>query len=59
MNDSSNYVPPEVWKWEKQVVENLPIINRPIAGATHDKELPVGKHPLQLYSLAQLLTASR
>ncbi len=51
MNDSSNYIPPEVWKWEKQSGGKFTNINRPIAGATHDKELPVGKHPLQLYSL--------
>ena len=46
------YVPPRVWTWDKDGGGNWSKINRPIAGATHDKELPVGKHPLQLYSLA-------
>ncbi len=52
MTDSSDYMPPKVWTWNKgsggSPVTNL---NRPIAGATHEKELPVGRHPLQLYSL--------
>jgi len=48
----SEYTPPEVWKWESKNGGQFANINRPIAGATHDKELPVGKHPLQLYSLA-------
>tara|TARA_B100000676_G_C17996091_1_gene797909 strand:+ start:539 stop:1414 length:876 start_codon:yes stop_codon:yes gene_type:complete len=52
MNDSSAYVPPKVWKWEKESGGHFASINRPIAGPTHDKELPIGKHPLQLYSLA-------
>jgi GST-like protein len=52
MNDSSTYVLPRVWKWEKESGGRFANINRPIAGPTHDKELPVGKHPLQLYSLA-------
>jgi GST-like protein len=47
-----NYQPPEVWRWEKQSGGTWANINRPIAGPTHEKELPVGKHPLQLYSLA-------
>ena len=51
MSDSSDYVPPKVWKWENQSGGKFTNINRPIAGATHEKELPVGKHPLQLYSL--------
>jgi len=51
MNDSTTYTPPEVWHWEKESESRFANINRPIAGATHDKELPVGKHPLQLYSL--------
>ncbi len=46
------YTPPKVWKWEAENGGEWAKLNRPIAGATHDKELPVGKHPLQLYSLA-------
>ncbi|MET0249014.1 MAG: glutathione-dependent disulfide-bond oxidoreductase [Sphingobium sp.] len=46
------YVPPRVWTWDKDNGGAFASINRPIAGATHDRELPVGKHPLQLYSLA-------
>ncbi len=46
------YTPPKVWTWEKGNGGAFATINRPIAGPTHDKELPVGKHPLQLYSLA-------
>ena len=52
MTDSSSYVPPRVWTWDTESGGTFASINRPIAGATHDKELPVGKHPLQLYSLA-------
>ncbi|MDA9091403.1 hypothetical protein N9J84_04775, partial [Porticoccaceae bacterium] len=48
---SSNYVPDKVWTWDKDVGGKFAAINRPTAGASHDKELPVGKHPLQLYSL--------
>lgn len=48
----SNYVPPKVWTWEQKSGGEFASINRPIAGATHDKDLPVGKHPLQLHSLA-------
>ena len=48
----SDYVPPKVWTWDKESGGRFASINRPIAGPTHDKELPVGKHPLQLYSLA-------
>ena len=51
MSDSTEYVPPKVWTWENQSGGKFTNINRPIAGATHEKELPVGKHPLQLYSL--------
>jgi len=47
----SSYTPPKVWKWEAQEQGRFTNINRPIAGPTHEKELPVGKHPLQLYSL--------
>ena len=45
------YVPPKVWTWNKESGGRFASINRPVAGPTHDKELPVGKHPLQLYSL--------
>lgn len=48
---SDSYKPPKVWKWDQQSGGRFANINRPIAGATHDKELPVGEHPLQLYSL--------
>ena len=51
MSDSTEYIPPKVWTWENQSGGKFTNINRPIAGATHEKELPVGKHPLQLYSL--------
>lgn len=47
----ADYVPPKVWKWEKGNGGNFASINRPIAGPTHDKDLPRGKHPFQLYSL--------
>ncbi len=49
---NSSYTPPRVWKWEPGGGGRFANINRPIAGPTHEKELPVGKHPLQLYSLA-------
>ncbi len=52
MSDSSDYVPPEVWTWNKASGGRFANINRPISGSTHDKDLPVGRHPLQLYSLA-------
>jgi GSH-dependent disulfide-bond oxidoreductase len=52
MADETPYVPPEVWTWNKANGGEFANINRPIAGPTHDKDLPVGKHPLQLYSLA-------
>lgn len=51
MTDNT-YVPPKVWTWEQQNGGEFASINRPIAGATHDKELSVGEHPFQLYSLA-------
>jgi GSH-dependent disulfide-bond oxidoreductase len=51
MTDSSDYVPPKVWTWNKPSGGAFANINRPIAGPTHEKELPVGRHPLQLYSL--------
>ncbi|WP_010629939.1 glutathione-dependent disulfide-bond oxidoreductase [Halomonas sp. KM-1] len=52
MSQQNEYLPPKVWKWEKASGGEFANINRPIAGPTHDKALPVGKHPLQLYSLA-------
>ena len=52
MNDASDYTPPKIWSWNKQNGGKFGNINRPIAGATHDQALPVGRHPLQLYSLA-------
>ncbi len=52
MAEASSYVPPKVWTWDAESGGRFAKINRPIAGATHDKELPVGEHPLQLYSLA-------
>src|SRR6478752_4332845 len=48
----TEYVPPKVWKWEQPSGGQFASINRPIAGPTHDKKLPVGEHPFQLYSLA-------
>ena len=51
MTDPTAYTPPAVWTWNKASGGRFANINRPIAGATHDKELPVGKHPMQLYSL--------
>ena len=48
----TEYVPPSVWTWDKASGGKFANINRPIAGATHEKDLPVGKHPFQLYSLA-------
>jgi GST-like protein len=52
MNESAPYVPPKIWTWDKANGGQFASINRPIAGATHDKALPVGRHALQLYSLA-------
>jgi GST-like protein len=52
MTDSTEYVPPRVWKWEQPSGGQFANINRPVAGATHEQDLPVGEHPLQLYSLA-------
>ncbi len=51
MTSTPTYTPPKVWKWDAESGGRFAKINRPIAGATHEKELPVGKHPLQLYSL--------
>jgi GST-like protein len=52
MSEQDTYTPPEVWTWDQENGGTFASINRPIAGPTHDKDLPVGKHPLQLYSLA-------
>ena len=52
MSDTSSYTPPKTWEWISETGGKFSTINRPTAGATHEKELPVGKHPLQLYSLA-------
>ncbi|MEK2485333.1 glutathione-dependent disulfide-bond oxidoreductase [Providencia stuartii] len=49
--DNSTYTPPKVWQWEQGNGGQFANINRPVSGATHEKELPIGKHPLQLYSL--------
>ncbi|MFY7867226.1 glutathione-dependent disulfide-bond oxidoreductase [Roseateles sp.] len=51
-NTAAPYTPPKVWVWNKANGGQFASINRPIAGATHEKELPVGRHPLQLYSMA-------
>ncbi len=51
MSEPTPYVPPPVWTWNKASGGQFASINRPIAGATHDKVLPVGRHPLQLYSM--------
>ncbi len=52
MNDSTTYTPPKIWTWNKANGGRFANINRPTAGPTHEKALPVGRHPLQLYSLA-------
>jgi GST-like protein len=52
LSDQTEYTPPKVWTWDKASGGQFANINRPISGPTHDKDLPVGKHPLQLYSLA-------
>jgi len=52
MSENSEYVPPKIWSWNKDRGGAFAAINRPVAGPTHDQELPVGRHPLQLYSLA-------
>jgi GST-like protein len=51
MSDSSDYVPPKVWTWNKGDGGRFANINRPVSGPTHNKDLPIGRHPLQLYSL--------
>src|SRR5258707_7389296 len=52
MSNSTDYTPPKVWTWNKPNGGQFASINRPVAGPTHEKDLPVGRHPLQLYSLA-------
>jgi len=52
MTETTDYTPPKVWTWNKENGGRFASINRPIAGPTHDKELPVGRQPLQLYSMA-------
>jgi len=52
MSDDTCYQPPRVWRWESESGGQFASINRPVAGPTHERELPVGQHPLQLYSLA-------
>jgi GSH-dependent disulfide-bond oxidoreductase len=52
MTDAPPYTPPAVWTWDRESGGRFASINRPVAGATHDRELPVGQHPFQLYSLA-------
>ncbi|HZX23450.1 MAG TPA: glutathione-dependent disulfide-bond oxidoreductase [Woeseiaceae bacterium] len=52
MSDSDTYTPPRVWTWDQESGGRFAKINRPVAGPTHEQELPVGEHPLQLYSLA-------
>jgi Glutathione S-transferase, N-terminal domain len=51
MTNSHDYTPPKVWAWNKENGGRFANINRPVSGSTHDKDLPVGRHPLQLYSL--------
>jgi len=52
MTEPASYTPPAVWQWNKANGGQFANINRPVAGATHERELPVGRHPMQLYSLA-------
>jgi GST-like protein len=52
MAEESDYTPPKIWTWNKESGGRFASINRPIAGPTHEQDLPVGRHPLQLYSLA-------
>jgi len=52
MNKETDYIPPKIWTWDQESGGKFASINRPVAGATHDKDLPLGRHPFQLYSLA-------
>ena len=52
MTDTTDYTPPKVWTWKQGNGGRFANINRPVAGPTQDRDLPVGRHPLQLYSLA-------
>ena len=52
MSDPTAYTPPKIWTWNKESGGRFANINRPVAGPTHEKDLPVGRHPMQLYSLA-------
>ena len=52
MSEPIPYTPPKVWTWDQESGGRFANINRPVAGPTHDKDLPLGKHPMQLYSLA-------
>ena len=52
MTEADSYIPAKVWQWDQESGGKFANINRPVAGSTHEKELPVGDHPLQLYSLA-------
>jgi GST-like protein len=52
MSEPTSYTPPRIWKWDSESGGRFAKINRPIAGATHEKQLPIGEHSLQLYSLA-------
>ncbi len=51
MSESGAYIPPKVWTWNRTAEHRFSAINRPVAGPTHEKDLPVGRHPIQLYSL--------
>src|SRR3546814_12402714 len=51
MAEPTDYEPPKIWTWAKESGGRFANINRPISGPTHDRDLPVGRHPLQLYSL--------
>jgi GSH-dependent disulfide-bond oxidoreductase len=51
MTDAADYQPPKVWTWDQESGGRFASINRPVSGATHERELPIGRHPLQLYSL--------
>ncbi len=51
MTETTEYAPPPIWTWNKSTEHRFANINRPVAGSTHDKDLPIGRHPMQLYSL--------